>query len=37
MLAIAAGTTTLRDSGAGLSGDAIVASELLAAPVGETL
>jgi len=37
VLAIAAGTTTLQDSGAGLSGDAIVASELLAAPVGETL
>lgn len=31
VLAIAAGTTTLQDSGAGLSGDAVVASELLAA------
>lgn len=37
VLAIAAGTTTLQDSRAGLSGDAVVASELLAARGGETL
>lgn len=35
VLAVAAGTATLQDSGAALAGDAVVASELLAAHGGE--